>query len=445
MEDRPVKGIELWLVGVAALVLVVAALVGGDGGKDHPKSKKGPSAGAATTAVDVRRIIRRVEHLRSLRFRRRLEVTFASPAKAGKLLTSEARPRYASGRAKVDEEELKLIGLLSPSTNLEKTLRTAEREEVLGFYDERSKRLVVIRGQKASRPLLEVTLAHELDHALDDQHFGLRTSKALNDDASVAADALFEGTATAVMAEYAGRYLRLNDLLDVLGNLSGTQAKLPKFIEDSLLFPYDAGEEFVTAIKERGWRQAGRRIRGWQAVNQVFRRRPRSTEQVLHPEKYVSGERGARLRIPPLRARLGTEWRRLDVTSVGEFDLRELFSVVGREPSGRPAAGWNGGKFELWRRNVASITSCPAPCIDRDVAVMRLAWDRKRDRLEGEAALQRVFERGLRGRLISRTRGVGLWSSRGGAILMAGGSNQTDVVFAPKPGLGAALLLGLVR
>ena len=261
----------------------------------------------------------------------------------------------------------------------------------------------------------------------------------------MAADALFEGTATAVMAEYAGRYLRLNDLLDVLGNLSGTQAKLPKFIEDSLLFPYDAGEEFVTAIKERGWRQAGRRIRGWQAVNQVFRRRPRSTEQVLHPEKYVSGERGARLRIPPLRARLGTEWRRLDVTSVGEFDLRELFSVVGREPSGRPAAGWNGGKFELWRRNVASITSCPAPCIDRDVAVMRLAWDRKRDRLEGEAALQRVFERGLRGRLISRTRGVGLWSSRGGAILMAGGSNQTDVVFAPKPGLGAALLLGLVR
>jgi len=165
----------------------------------------------------------------------------------------------------------------------------------------------------------------------------------------------------------------------------------------------------------------------------------------LHPEKYVSGERGARLRIPSLQARLGPGWRRLDVTSVGEFDLRELFSVVGREPSARPAAGWNGGEFELWRRNVASISSCKAPCIDRDVAVMRLGWDRKRDRLEGEAALRQVFERGLGGRLISRRRGVGFWSSREGAILMAGGSNQTDVVFAPKAALGAALLLGLVR
>ena len=448
MEDRPVRGLELCLFGVVALTLIVGALIGsGGGGKDNASKSDGRagSAGSGTKGVDVRRIMRRVEHLRSLRFRRRLAVTFASRAQASRLLSSEARPRYASRRARVDEEELKLIGLLPPSTSLEKTLDTVDKEQVLGFYDEHSKRLVVIREQAANRALLEITLAHELDHALDDQHFGLHASPRLDDDETIAQDSLFEGTATVVMTDYASRYLGFVDLLGVLGSLAGTGAKPPKFIEDSLLFPYDAGEQFVLAIRERGWRRDGSPVRGWKAVNHAFRRRPRSTEQVLHPEKYVSGEHGGRVGIPPLQARLGAGWRRLDATSIGEFDLRELFSVVGRERSSRAATGWNGGAFELWRRNVAAISSCSSPCIDRDLAVVRLAWDSGRDRREGEAALRRVFERGLRGRLVSLRGGVGWWSSRGGAILMAGGSNQSDVVFAPDAGLGAKLLLGLVR
>ena len=48
---------------------------------------------------------------------------------------------------------------------------------MLGFYDERTKRLVVVRDRRASRPLLEITLAHELVHALEDQRFGLRVSE----------------------------------------------------------------------------------------------------------------------------------------------------------------------------------------------------------------------------------------------------------------------------
>src|SRR5205807_1059697 len=155
-------------------------------------------AGSGTATINVARIERRVERLRSLRFRRRLKVTFATPASAGKILGSEARQRGRSAGLKVDEEELKLIGLLPPSIDLQKALDAVEKQEVLGFYDERTKRLVVIKEKRANRPLLEITLAHELDHALDDQHFGLQTSKGLSDDAAAADDALVEGTATVV-------------------------------------------------------------------------------------------------------------------------------------------------------------------------------------------------------------------------------------------------------
>ena len=85
MEDRPVRGLELCLFGVVALTLIVGALIGsGGGGKDNASKSDGRagSAGSGTKGVDVRRIMRRVEHLRSLRVRRRLAVTFASRAQA---------------------------------------------------------------------------------------------------------------------------------------------------------------------------------------------------------------------------------------------------------------------------------------------------------------------------------------------------------------------------
>ena len=84
-------------------------------------------------------------------------------------------------------------------------LDRVDQEQVLGFYDDRSKRLVVIRDAGVSRPLLELTLAHELVHALEDQRFGLDVGEGVRDDEVLAEAALAEGTATALMADYAGR------------------------------------------------------------------------------------------------------------------------------------------------------------------------------------------------------------------------------------------------
>jgi hypothetical protein len=234
------------------------------------------------------------------------------------------------------------------------------------------------------------------------------------------------------MTDYAGRYLKPADLLAVLENVSGTETKLPKFIERALLFPYIEGEKFVTTFREGG---------SWRAIDKVFElRHPSSTEQIMHPEKYAIDERPVRVRVEDLTRRLGNDWVRLDSSTVGEFDIRLLFRQVGRVKGVAGAAGWGGGRFELWRHRTSGAPRCPAPCVQRDVGVLRIAWDTPTDRSDGDNALRRVFERSLKGKAIARKAGVDLWSSRGGAIAMRSRGRQSTVVFAPSATLAARLL-----
>jgi hypothetical protein len=424
--------LEATLAGVVALVLVAAAVLGSNGKQGEPsRPRTEPSADAAPKRIAVAPIARRVERLRGLEFRRRLEVSFLTPARASASFRERSASEYSEKQQRIDEEVLKLLGLIAPSTDLRKVLRAVAGEEVLGFYDDRSKRLVVVSRQGDSKGLLEITLAHELTHALEDQHFGFRGESSLTDDELTAESALVEGTATALMSDYAQRYLKLTDLLDVLEGVSGTGAKLPKFVERSLLFPYLEGEKFVTTFREGG---------SWRALDKVFElRHPRSTEQVMHPEKYAVDERPARLSVSDVTRRLGGGWARLDSSSVGEFDLRLWFRQVGRVKGTAAAAGWGGGRLELWRRRTSGAPSCPAPCLARDMAVLRLAWDTPADRREGEDALRKVFERGLRGKRVA-ARDAGVWSSRGGAIGLTGQGRQTTVVLAPSPAVVLKLL-----
>jgi hypothetical protein len=435
VDRRPIlSGIEAAILGVVAVTLVVAALIGS--GDDEKKESRASGAQAsarkAETAVDVERIEQRVEKLRGLKFRRPLKVRFLSPARAQQVFRSRSETEYPDDQRRIDEEVIKLLGLLEPSVDLGKVMAAVADEQVLGFYDDVTKRLVVIRKATDSKGLLEIVLAHELTHALEDQHFDFRGEAGFTDDQSSAASALIEGSATALMTDYAGRYLNPADLLGVLQSVSGTETKLPKFIERSLLFPYIEGEKFVTAFRGDG---------SWRALDNVYAiRQPSSTEQIMHPEKYAIDERPGKVRVDDVTRRLGSGWARLDASSVGEYDLRLLFRQVGRVKGTAPAAGWGGGRVELWRRRTSGAPKCPAPCVDRDAGVLRLAWDSGADRAEGEDALRQVFERGLKGKRIAGEGGLGLWSSRGGAIGLAGRGRQTTVVFAPSTQLAARLL-----
>jgi hypothetical protein len=397
-----------------------------------------PAAGttpATLSAAEVARIARRVERIRHLRFERPVKPLFVGRAEAIRLQRQETAREYPPSARAADEESLKLLGLLRPKDSLAQAVEAIEREQVLGFYDNRTKRLVVVRDRKVSRPLLEITLAHELVHALEDQRFGLRVNGGPNDDSAIALSALAEGTATAVMAEYAVRYFGIDDALALFGATSGDQTKLPKYLEDTLLFPYEQGIEFVQSFRDR----AG----SWKAVDNVIRfRRPATAEQVMHIDRYAVDERPAALNVLPLGPVLGAGWRHLGSSSVGELDLREIFSIVGRSPENAAAAGWNGGRFALWRRGAEG--GCAAPCVARDAGVLLLSWDTPADRRAAEVALAAAFPRGLGARKIGRqiegSAAVRLWSSRGGVIAMRGAGRTTEVIFAPDARTGARIL-----
>ena len=396
---------------LAALLVVAVAAVRS---LDDPES----APAARLSGQDVERIARRVERLRGLRFTKPVRPVFLDRDEAVEVLRRAGRREYPEREQRIDEETAKLLGLMEPHESLEQVLDRVDQEQVLGFYDDRSKRLAVIRDAGVSRPLLELTLAHELVHALEDQRFGLDVGEGVRDDEVIAEASLAEGTATAVMADYAAAHLGLRDILSIAD--VAEEAGLPEYIERMLLFPYVAGEEFASVL--RG--ESGE----WDAVDSVYRfRRPATTEQVIHPRKFASGEQGLRVRVPDL-ARPG--WRRLRRSRVGEFDVQLLLALNDAARAARAAAGWGGGRFELWRRVGAG---CEAPCVKADLAWLRLRWDTAADRAQAEAALRQAFEKGLRAR-----GGPAMWSSRGGAIALRGRGTETTVVFAPDARLAAA-------
>jgi hypothetical protein len=429
MENWRPSGLELALLGVVAAVVLGAALIGGG----ESQQEQAGDRGSAQQRVRLAPVIRRVERLRGLRFKRKLNVTFASPQRAAAIYERAEGEQYSTRARLIDEEELKLLGLLRPGDQLERYLRAIATEQILGFYDDRNKRLVVVTGESGSRALQEMTLAHELVHALEDQHFGVGGGERLRDDRAAAETALFEGTATSLMVDYAARHFDLADALDAFGAVDSGETKLPPFMEELLLFPYEEGARFVDTFRAGG---------GWRAVDNVIRyRRPRSTEEVIHPRSYALPRSPARVRLPDVRSRLGAGWKRLDDTESGELDVRLLFEHVADVSGSAASDGWDGGRFELWRRTGAR---CDAPCVSRDVVVWGLAWDTAVDRAQAERAFTRAFERGLKGKRVELEHGargaVGLWSSRGAAIGIRGSGRRTTVVFAPTPREVATLL-----
>ena len=239
----------------------------------------------------------------------------------------------------------------------------------------------------------------------------------MRSDHVLAEAALAEGSATAVMADYAERHLGPADVLSVAEAAEG--AAFPEYIERQLLFPYIAGQEFVSVLRgESG---------GWDAVDSVYRlRRPRTTEQVIHPRKFAAGEDAARVPPPSLRAVLPAPWRRLRSASVGEFDLQMLV-----EPRVAPGARGRG----VGRRTLRAVAPPGAgvrraPCLRADLAWIGLRWDTPTDRAEGEAALRTAVER------VAKPRG---------AVGPVGTGVRTTVALAPDARTARAAVAGAAR
>jgi hypothetical protein len=402
---------------VLGVVLLGIDLAFGEGSSPPPRSGEPAPAAVATIA-------RRVEDLRDLRYRRIPAPQRVSGAQARRDGLTDYDASEPERVRAAEEEVLERLGLVPAGTSLRKLTASLYGEGVAGYYDPRSKRLKVVAGAATStRALTETVIAHELTHALEDQHYGLNDDgPSEGDDRALAHLALIEGTATEIMTRYGERWIPPGELLaSAIGSAFAPTGDLPPFVEAQTVFPYVGGRQFVEYLLRR----AGDR---WALVDDAERLRPpASTEQILHPERYLRADQPKPVRLRAGRA-LGAGWRRVRAGTWGEYATRELLADGGGSGAEAAAAGWGGDRWELWRSRPLRAGGCPAPCRAADVLVLRWRWDTPRDQRQFAARL-RVWRASVRARL-------------GAGLATATGPRGVTLVLAPDDALARRVARG---
>ena len=301
----------------------------------------------------------------------RRDVTAREDMKA--MLIKEIDADMTPAEFRAGELGMKALGLLPPKFNLKEAMVQVYSEEIAAFYDPKTKTMHLIKepeeklkkpptflerlmGKKAGfdKDENKTTIAHEMTHALDDQHFDIdKMQKSIkqNDDLELALSALIEGEATLTMQgasleDWTGTQItkipaanleRVMSFLIPLMPMAGGKSlrEAPVILSESMIFPYLRGLVFCAKLTNDG---------GWNALNEAYKRPPLSTEQVLHPEKYKS-----KLDLP-MAIDLGTldagaGWKELGQNVVGEMQLGVLLRRYGGRNA---AAGWDGDRFAVF-------------------------------------------------------------------------------------------------
>jgi hypothetical protein len=262
------------------------------------------------------------------------------------------------------EALLKVFGLAPKEFAYRPFLIKLLTEQVAGYYDPKAQQFyladwIEFEGQKP-------VMAHELTHALQDQHFNLKRFENWpkgDSDAELAAHALIEGDATLAMTLYMAK----NPLvaLAFIRSLGGDEAteqfkQAPRALRESLLFPYEEGSAWATQVYKRG---------GWEMVSRAFTTLPQSSEQILHADKYFSYEVPQKLALPDFKSVLGPTWKRIDYDVNGEWGNYLILDQFLNDAtiSKRASAGWGGDRFALYETGkpdeffVAQLTAWDTP------------------------------------------------------------------------------------
>lgn len=349
------------LVVVASLLAAAVALLVDRG--DPPLAEPTPTQQPAATETlleQIERVTDVVVEVRELTVDTTPAVTVLTP---GDLVARVAEDlvNYTAEDAEADRRLLVALRAIPAGYDLRDELVGALSEQVAGFYDPATQELVIGALDPDARVgrLEELTLAHEIQHALADAALGLPAldDEGLDDDALLAQRALVEGDATATMQAYAEVGFSLVDraflaqeglaLQEQLGSLTS----LPHHLQRSLTLPYEAGLAFISALRVDG---------GWTAVDEAYADPPSTSAQVLFPDRYAS--RQAPTPLAPTRSP-GPPWTPSPTVAVGAADLLLLFEAPGGDPERSladprgSASAWRGGEAAVWTDGDATAVS----------------------------------------------------------------------------------------
>jgi len=288
-----------------------------------------------------------LEALRGLPFL--TEVATASLSRAGvRSFIEELLDReYPPADLQAEEETLRYFGFLGAGQGLKSIYLDTMESQVAGLYDPDRKTLYVV----PSPALGPVTLAHELAHALMDQHFGLNALEENargDDDRVLALGCLVEGEASMVMMLWAVQSNLDPDIPSLPGGVTAAalqaaeagMAALPAFLRETLLFPYLGGSVWAADVMRRGG--------GLKALDAFFRDPPESTEQILHPERsQPPRDRPSTIDPELLISSMPSGTPVVKRGSMGEFALRFLLGGSDEKEAVAAAEGWDADQYLL--------------------------------------------------------------------------------------------------
>jgi hypothetical protein len=354
MTLRSSKAISQWL---CAFLLSVAWLSGvgtlrAQQAATAPSSAPQPNVNNAEFAATADEVLQQVSEITGLKLLTPLKKTLRSReeirAYVIRSMDEEKKPaeRYAEARS------TEAFGLIPKGFDLDNFMIDLLTEQIAGLYDPKAREFYIADWIPLDDQ--RTVMAHELTHALQDQHFHIDAwEKAArpNDDAELAREAVLEGSAMAAMIDYQllGTGHSVVDLPPIDPSIfaadmskSPKLQEAPQFLKDSMTFPYFAGLTFSAAILKPA---------GWSGLSAVFAKPPVSTQQIMHPALYRTGRVPEQVTIPSLEKLLGSDWAKIDENVMGEFGWKEILKqFLGEERATPLAALWGGDRYVLYEQ-----------------------------------------------------------------------------------------------
>ena len=276
-----------------------------------------------------------------------------------RFIEQEMNRRYSKDQLEAERKSMVAWGVLPAEYDLERLFLDLLEEQVSAYYDPLGKIMVV--GDWLPPEQQRAALMHELVHALQDRELPIDAFIAPDPghgDRLLTRQALIEGEAVALTFDLLLKprgtdISRLPDLSMTQGLIATSAGgpvidKAPKFVRDLLLFPYVEGLGFIYQFRKR---------QPWAAMSAIYKDPPRSTSQILHPEKYFdTREDPLSVAIPDL-SRLLPGTQLVSDDDLGEFSLGAVLALhLGDTEGPRAALGWRGDRYRIWEDAAGRFT-----------------------------------------------------------------------------------------